>query len=254
MRKTPYLVTTAALPRPPGQAGALCGPPFLPLSSSSSSKQYSAETLSTFTPSKQEIAVSLSKVIPSDQGTAGPTSEASPKRSPRLDVKRAEGRLTSYRRGAKKPRTEAAKGDQEAQVPSPAPLEANSGAKKRAAALAGRIGTAKGSNGRQGAQKAAEQAPAARSKKQGGKQSRTPTAVEELPSVRCHDARRPSAQFEAACRAGKARADTEGEQQPGSAVAVPQSLAERFADMQRTVMERLTCGAVPSPNHRRPCS
>ena len=82
------------------------------------------------------------------------------------------------------------------------------------------------------------------------KLSKAGLPARQLPKVRCHDSRQPSTHFLAAAGAGKACSGLQG-QQADSAAAEQRpvrSLAERFADMQRTVMERLTCGVFSPPD------
>ena len=73
----------------------------------------------------------------------------------------------------------------------------------------------------------------------------------QLPKVRCHDPGQPSTHFLAAARAGTACSGPQGQQADSTAAEQRpvQSLAERFADMQRTGMERLTCGAFFSSRY-----
>ena len=70
----------------------------------------------------------------------------------------------------------------------------------------------------------------------------------QLPNVRCHDPRQPSTHHLAAAGGGTACSGPQGQQADSTAAEQRpvQSLAERFADMQRTVMARLTCGACLS--------
>ena len=78
------------------------------------------------------------------------------------------------------------------------------------------------------------------------KQGKTGLSARQLPRVHCHDPRQPSTHYLAAARAGKACSGPQGQQGDSTTAEQRpvQSLAERFADMQRTVMERLTCGAL----------
>ena len=155
VRKVPYLVSTAALPRPIGQLEGSWGPPFVPLEKGDSIRQvYSAGP---------SIAEQLE-----ERGEAG--------------------------RGAKQ---------------------------GLSTAKAGFLLTELGKAG---------------------------LPARQLPKVLCHDPRQPGTHFLAVARAGTACSDPQGQQAHSTAAEQRpvQSLAERFADMQRTVMERLTCGAFSS--------
>ncbi len=239
VRKTPYLITTAALPRPANQLAASCGPPFVPLLSSTRpsapdsvqagtavSRHYAFMSSSPVSQklacSDQGTVVASIAVVPEPkaygQGIEHPTDSVSPKRSPRLEGKRASGRLTSYKPGAKKPKTEHAQ-------------HAKGGHSSAAAAQKAKADSHTGK-------------PAADRNGIGpqGEQSMAGIPVDRPPCVRCHNASRPTAEFMRACGAGKACDDAES-RQPVAQQHSMQSLAERYADMKRTVMERLTCGA-----------
>ena len=79
-----------------------------------------------------------------------------------------------------------------------------------------------------------------------GKLGKAGLPARQLPRVHSHDPCQPSAHLLAAARAGTACSGPQGQQADSTAAEQRpvQSLAERFADMQRTVMERLTCGAL----------
>ena len=228
VRKTPYLVTTASLPRPTCHLAASCGPPFLPLSGAAQNGQGSASLPkaagsqpAVAAASRQNFdmpasAVSLelacsgqdtvmpSLALSSQQEAGCSVNVTSPKQSSRLREKRLSGRLTSYQRGAEVPRTE--------------------------------IALTSRASGRGGKPAADE-----RSSKS-SKQGETSATNDRLPCIRSHELSRLAAQFPEACTAGIACVGGEKEQ-PAAAQQPVQSLAERYADMKRTVMERLTCGA-----------
>ena len=233
VRKTPYRVTTASLPRAADQLAASCGPPFHPLSDAASTGQGLAG-LPRAAYSQQEVAaasrqnfdmpasaVSL-ELACSGQDTVmpslalSPQQEAgcsvhvtSPKQSSRLREKRLSGRLTSYQRGAEVPRTEVA-------------LRAS-----------GRAG------------KPAAEERSSKSSKQG----ETSATNDRPPCIRSHELSQLAAQFPETCTAGIACIGAEKEQ-PSAAQQPVQSLAERYADMKHTVMERLTCGTSSSAQDR----
>ena len=244
VRKTPYLVTTAALPQPGGQPAAACGPPFVPLIQASSSGQGSAALhraaqsgQAAAATSKQipymlslELACnSADAVMPSlapsphqagtGQETGASEDASSPKRSPRLEEKRTSGRLTSYKRDAKTPRTGAAQRAQGKQAPEAAAKKACVGSRawKPAADRKGRVSSRHGKG---------------------------IAANDGLPLIRSHDTSRPAVHYMGARSAENAC--TGKEQHP------VQSLAERYAEMKRTAMERLTCGASWPPQDRFP--
>lgn len=229
LRKSPYLVTTAALPKPPGQLAPSCGPPFVPLILSPRPGQGSAAlhrsadsgqagaAASKQTPDMPMPAVSLElacsskdtampsiAVSPQQAGTGqetGRSEDALPlKRSPRLEKKRTTGRLTSYKRGAG------------IVVQAPEALAQKSCLGSRA-----------------------EKPAANRKGTESSKHGQGSAANDRLPPIRCHDTSRPTKQFLGA--RGVEKACTGTEQQP------VQSLAERYVEMKRTAMQRLTCGA-----------
>jgi len=150
-----------------------------------------------------------------------PTDPVSPKRSPRLEGKRASGRLTSYKPGAKKLRTEHGQ-------------HAKGGHSSAAAVQKVKADSHTG--------KPAADGNGIRPQ---GEQSMAGIPVDRPPCVRCHNASRSTAEFMRACGAGKACDDAES-RQPLAQQHSMQSLAERYADMKRTVMERLTCGVSSS--------
>ena len=240
MRKTPYRVTTAALPWPAGQLAASCGPTFIPLIDASRAEQGSAalpraaasqqagaaaSKHSAVTPmsviSLESACSGQAPVIPSvalPPQQAGPGQEAepsedaaSPERSPRLEQKRATGRLTSYKRGTRNPRTESVQRSRGSQGPEAAAQKTNAG---------GRTGRS-----------------AADRNSKGSKQGQACAADDRPPCVRSHDVSRPTAHFAGPCIGAE-------QEQPAAAQQPVQSLAERYAGMKRTVTERLTCGAA----------
>ena len=234
VQEVPYLVSTAALPRPLGQLEGSWGPAFHPLG-----KDDSVGQISSAGPS---IAERLDAA-------------AVAKRSPRLELKRMAGRLISdKRRNAQKHVLVEATQQQQALG-----RRARAGLKKpvamaqqqqAAAPAAGRDISQKGNAKRSEAGEAEKQGlgnekPASLLRKLG----KAGLFAQQLPKVRCHDPRQPSTHFPGAVRAGKACSGTQGQPaEPTPAEQRPvQSLAERFADMQRTVMERLTCGVFPLP-------
>ena len=245
VRKTPYLVTTASLPRPAGQLAASCGPPFAPLSDVFGAEQDSAALPRAAALQKAAAAASRqSSDMPasaaslelacSGQDTvipflalspqqAGPGQEAGcsadaalPKHSSRLKEKRLSGRLTSYQQAVDYPGTETAQHAQGRRVPAAVTQQCSVGS--RAGKLAGE----------QGEDSAANKA---------------------LPCIRSHELSRLTLQFPETCTAGIACISVEKEQ-PAAAQQPVQSLAERYADMKRTVMERLTCGMSLSAQDR----
>ena len=232
MRATPYLVTTAALPRPAGQPKMLSGLPFVPLFSFTPRSQLELADVPSAAAAeqngKQGAATSAgamsSERAHSQQGGEESAEAESSKCSLRLEGKRAAGKLPSYKRGA-------------AELCNGEPKQASAAAHKRRKAGAPAEQPTTGSIGQ--------------NKRIGGKhseQSEACAACQHLPRVCCHDDHRPSAYFMAACRAGAA-CNGPAEHEKATAQQAVRSLAERYADMKRTVMERLTCGALHQSEH-----
>ena len=241
VRKTPYLVTTASLPRPEGQLATSCGPRFLPMSDIVCIRQDSAALPRAAVPQQAFAAASgqgsdmpasaaalelacsgqdtvmPSLALPPQQEAGCSANATSPKQSSRLREKRLSGRLTSYQRGVTTSNTEIMQHAQSGRAP------AALAQKYRAGNRAGK--------------------PAADEESlESSKQSEASAASDRLPFIRSQDVSWPSTHFLGACTAGIACLGAK-EEQPAAAQQPVQSLAERYIDMKRTVMERLTCGA-----------
>ena len=233
VRATPYLVTTAALPRSAGQPEMPSGPPFVPRLSFTPRSQLQPADVPSAAAAEQNgeqgAAMSAgamsSERAHSQQGGEENAEAGSSKRSPRLEGKKAAGKLPSYKRGA-------------AELCNGKPKQASAAARKRRKAGAPAEQPTPGPVGQYG--------------RIGGKhneQSGACVACQRLPRVCCHDDHRPSAHFTAACGAGAACNGAAEHEEKATTQQAVQSLAERYADMKRTVMERLTCGALHQSEH-----
>ena len=233
VRATPYLVTTAALPWPAGQPKMPSALPFVPLFSFTQRSQPKLADVPSAAAAEQngeQVAATSAGAMSSErahsqQGGEESAEAKSSKRSLRLEGKRATGKLPSYKRGA----AELCNGELK---------QASAAAHKRRKAGAPAEQPTPGSvhqNRRIGCKHS--------------KQSGACAAFQHLPRVCCHDDHRPSAHFTAACGAGAACNGTAEHEEKATAQQAVRSLAERYADMKRTVMQRLTCGALHQSEH-----